>query len=147
MTSSSSITEMLLSVLANSYSLCLKTQNYHWNITGPHFIELHKLLDDQYSELIEAVDGIAEHIRTYGIKIQADFGFFQGLNQLAEADHNADYKTMIMHLLEDNKKLYQIIVDCIKVAEDNSNYTTVDLLSNRLLAHEKNIWVLDSILA
>lgn len=139
----SSITEKLLSLLVNLYSLALKTQNYHWNITGPNFYEVHTLLGKQYNQFVKTIDSLAEHIRTYGIKIPANFKAFSKLNKLPEPDENLDYKSMMRHLLEDNKALFQMLVDCIKIAEVNSNYTTVDLLSDMLLIHEKNIWVLD----
>jgi len=133
---------LLFSVLANTYSLQLKTQNYHWNVVGNDFVALHTLFGKQYEEMYESIDEIAERIRTFGTKVTASFETFAKVDTIGKANEQFSGIEMVKDLKDGNDKLCICIKDAIKVFDD----ATDDFLRNRLLVHQKNIWVLSSIL-
>ena len=94
------IANALKSVLADSYSLYFKTQNFHWNVTGPHFKSLHSLFEEQYTDLADAIDEIAERIRWLGQKVPGSLKFYSDLTSISSSDEHADSTTMIKELLQ-----------------------------------------------
>lgn len=140
------IAEELILLLASSYSVYLKTQNFHWNVTGPQFYSLHILFDEQYKELAEAVDVIAEHIRALGYSIPASFTEFSKLAKVKDAIGKKKSESMIYELLEDHRTIVDLIREAMDIARDCEDEGTQDLLTERWRAHEKNAWMLQSLL-
>ena len=131
-------------LLASSYSLYLKTHNYHWNVTGPMFATLHTLFETQYSELALAVDEIAERIRTLGARAPGSYSEFQQLSAVSEDTGSPRAEAMIRQLLEDQGRIADIARDIIDRAEETGDQATADLATRRLDVHEKNGWMLRS---
>lgn len=134
----------LKKVLADSYALYLKTQNYHWNVTGPHFRSLHLMFEEQYTELAAAIDVIAEHIRILGEKAPGSFEAFQTLSTLSDGDENADAGRMVRDIRDDQLALSRMLKDAVALAQRHHDEATIDLLIGRIRAHEKNAWMLSS---
>lgn len=140
------IAEGLSRILANSYALMLKTQNYHWNITGPLFISIHEFTEEQYRELFEAVDVLAERIRSLGLKSPGAFSEFKKLSSIPEPNSSLSDMEMLQDLTDSNEEIVRNARDVIKLASDNNDEGTADLLISRLEVHEKNAWMLRSFL-
>lgn len=136
----------LINFLASTYTLYLKTQNFHWNVTGPHFISLHAFLDQQYKELAEAIDTIAEQIRALDTFVPANFNNFQKLSKISDATENLSAVEMLKILLEDHQALHTEMQRLTNVCEKAADLATQDLIIERLRSHEKTIWILKSLL-
>lgn len=136
--------EILEKTLANSYVLQLKLQNYHWNVIGPHFKPLHELFEAQYNELSDAVDVIAERLRTFGIKIEATFDHFQKLSKIKPGDKNLSSDAMIKDLISSHGILVENLKAGTKAAQEDGDEASADLFISRTTAHEKAIWMLTS---
>lgn len=138
------IGEELTHFLADTYTLYLKTQNFHWNVTGPTFPALHLMFETQYNELADAVDLIAERIRALQIRTPASFAEFSKLTSLKESTGSLAANDMIKQLVGD----HEIIVDhcnhMLKEAEKLNDQATMDLLIERIREHEKTAWMLRS---
>lgn len=134
----------LQSVLADSYSLYLKTQNYHWNIEGPHFKPLHELFEEQYRDLFEAIDDIAERIRALGEKVDGSYSGFSKLTKMSEANKDLDDVAMIKDLFASNQQLMETMKVTLEAAQDAGDEVTTDLMIGRLTVHEKASWMLRS---
>lgn len=130
--------------LADSYLLMLKTQNYHWNITGENFKPLHELFGAQYEELFEAIDEIAERIRALGARVDGNFESFSKLSKIKAADKNSDAKTMIKNLIVDSKELVKSLKNSVKISQNEGDEASADMLIERIQVHEKAIWMLES---
>jgi len=137
-------TDALQHVLANSYTLYLKTQNYHWNVTGPHFRSLHSLFEEQYTELIEANDEIAERIRTLGEKVPASFAIFSKNSNISDGNENSDANDMVKELAQDQQIVIDYLRKALREAENAQDDATCDLLIRRIDTHEKNRWMLSA---
>ena len=131
-------------VLADSYTLYLKTHNFHWNVTGPHFSSLHSLFEEQYTELAEAVDEVAERIRMLGQPAPGSYKAFLERTSLKEEEGVPAWEQMIQQLVEDNETTARTIRSVFPTAESGEDEATVDLLTVRLAAHEKAAWMLRS---
>ncbi len=140
-------TAPLKSVLANTYALYLKTQNYHWNVTGMHFAALHRLFDEQYNELAESVDAIAEHIRMQNDLAPASFSEFQTLNKISDGKSSLDAQGMIADLLESHTLLLTLLEDTLKQAQTEGDEVVVDFMIQRMAVHRKYQWMLRSLIA
>jgi starvation-inducible DNA-binding protein len=138
------IAEGLSHLLADSYTLFLKTHNYHWNVTGPMFQSLHLLFEAQYTELFAAVDLIAERIRALGFPAPGSYAQFSKLTSLKEATGIPRAKDMIRELADDNESLARTARALFPSAERGHDEATVDLLTGRLDVHEKAAWMLKS---
>jgi len=138
------VIKMMQLVLANSYGLYLKTQNYHWNVTGPQFESLHILFEKQYSDLAESVDEIAERIRALGSKAPASFSLFNELKTLADGNEDASAEEMVKGLAEDNLYMASLLKEVIVLAQQHQDEATADLCIKRIEIHEKNAWMLHS---
>jgi starvation-inducible DNA-binding protein len=136
----------LQKTLADTYSLYLKTQNYHWNVTGPMFKSLHELFEVQYTEMIPALDTIAERIRALGFLVEATFDDFKRLSEIAAGRSEAKAMEMVKELVDGNETVVRTARASLKIAEEAGDDPTVDLLTERLAIHEKNAWMLRSTL-
>lgn len=134
----------LKQVLADSYALYLKTQNYHWNVTGPNFQSLHALFEEQYTDLATAIDDIAERIRTLGEKAPGAFSEYAKLTAITEGDVNADASTMVKHLIESNNQMVESLKQARDSARESDDDATEGLMIDRITVHEKALWMLQS---
>ncbi|HLR90645.1 MAG TPA: Dps family protein [Balneolaceae bacterium] len=138
------IAEGLSGVLADSYTLFLKTQNYHWNVTGPHFGPLHDLFEEQYRELFDAIDEIAERIRTLGFRAPGTLKEFGDLASVKEQTGQPDAMEMVKNLAEANETVHKTLRSAFETADEAGDEGTADLMVERMQAHAKNIWMLRS---
>ena len=137
----------LSKLLADSYSLYLKTHNYHWNVEGPMFNTLHLMFEQHYTELATAVDEIAERIRALGVKAPGSYTAFGSLTNIDEAAGDESAEEMIRQLVIGQETVARTAREAIKAAEAASDEPTADLLTQRMQIHEKNAWMLRSMLA
>ena len=140
------IVQGLSQLLADTYSIYLKTHNFHWNVSGPMFVTLHTLFEQQYTELALAIDIIAERIRALGAFAPGSFKAFQELTSIPEMEDIPDALTMIALLLEDNETIIKTARSIIPLANKAYDTPTADLATARILVHEKTAWMLTSLL-
>ncbi len=138
------IAEELNKLLADTYTLYLKTQNFHWNVTGQLFYSLHLMFEKQYEELAEAVDVIAERIRTLGFHASASFNEFSKLTRLKEATQGLSAEKMIHELLADHETITRSCHEMMRIAQEAGDEGTVDLFIERMREHDKTAWMLRS---
>jgi starvation-inducible DNA-binding protein len=131
-------------LLADSYTLYLKTHNYHWNVKGPMFTTLHTLFELEYTELALAVDEIAERIRALGQAAPGSYTAFAKLSKVKEAEGVPAATTMIEQLAADQAILVSSARDLFAVASAADDQATADLATRRMQVHEKNSWMLRS---
>jgi starvation-inducible DNA-binding protein len=137
------ISEALSTLLADSYTLYLKTQNYHWNVEGPQFHALHTMFEAQYIELREAVDRIAERIRALGFPAPGSYRAFAGRTSIGEAtDGIAPADEMVLALAEGHETLAETARTAVEEAEKADDVASADLATNRVEIHEKTAWML-----
>lgn len=139
------VVQGLEKLLASTYSLYLKTQNFHWNVIGPTFFELHLLFEKQYQELAEALDLIAERIRALGYSAPGSFSEFLKLTQIKDSLDKKNAEGMIKELTADHQRMISLIQELVVVASDCQDEGSFDLLVERLKAHEKIAWMLESL--
>lgn len=136
---------MILSqLLADTYILYTKTQNYHWNVVDPRFFQLHKFFESQYEELAEALDVIAERIRMLGGRTPASMHQFLELSTLEESVDELSGDQMIQQLVEDHSFMADSLRFSIDETSKLGDEGTADMMINRLRSHEKNRWMLKS---
>jgi len=140
------ITEGLSCLLADTYTLYLKTHNYHWNVTGPMFQTLHLMFETQYTELALAVDLIAERIRALGAKAPGSYGEFSGLTSIAEESGVKSATEMIRDLVAGQEAVVRTARGLFAVVDEAHDEPTADLLTQRMQIHEKTAWMLRSLL-
>jgi starvation-inducible DNA-binding protein len=133
-------------VLADTYTLYLKTHNFHWNVTGPMFQTLHLMFEQEYNELALAVDAIAERIRALGFPAPASYRQFAALSSIGEQDGVPKAEEMIRLLVDGNETVARTARAVFKVAEAANDQPTCDLLTQRMQTHEKTAWMLRSLL-
>ncbi|MBK6831930.1 MAG: DNA starvation/stationary phase protection protein [Flavobacteriales bacterium] len=134
----------LATLLATSYTLYLKTHNYHWNVTGPMFTTLHTLFMTQYTELALAVDEVAERIRTLDAYAPGSYTAFAKLSKVKEETGHPNAKAMIEQLVADQAALIEVARTVIKAAEKAGDQVSADLATRRMEVHAKNAWMLRS---
>jgi len=137
-------THNLSAFLANTYVLYLKTQNFHWNVTGPLFQTLHKLFEKQYEDLAEAVDTIAERLRALSTKAPGSMRDFLQLTSLKESSGQLTAEEMLAELVHDHKKISQELHGMISQATSTGDEGSADLMIQRLRVHDKAAWMLES---
>jgi len=137
----------LSKVLADTYMLYLKTHYYHWNVEGKLFHPLHEQFEEQYSELAEAVDEIAERIRALGHRAPGSFTEFQKLTSVKEQTDDPDALEMVRRLALGNEQVIKTVRSAFKRADEADDESTADLMTERLNIHEKTAWMLRSHLA
>ncbi|MDF1646080.1 MAG: DNA starvation/stationary phase protection protein [Legionellaceae bacterium] len=129
-------------LLADTYAIYLKTQNYHWHVTGPQFKALHQLFEEHYIELADAVDAVAEQIRIMDHPAPATFKDFERLKTIKDGDSSVSANKMVSELAEDHATLVKDLNRALKLAEDAHDEGAANLLSDRVSAHEKAAWML-----
>ncbi len=134
-------------LLADSYTLYLKTHNYHWNVTGPQFNTLHQMFEEQYTELATAVDEIAERIRALGIRAPGSYREFIEMTAIEEGSGNESAEDMIRQLAIGQETVVRTARAAFPAADEANDEPTADLLTQRMQIHEKNAWMLRSMLA
>jgi starvation-inducible DNA-binding protein len=140
------VADGLAKMLADTYTLNLKTHNFHWNVTGPMFQTLHVMFMDQYTESWNAVDMIAERIRALGHLAPGSYKEFAALTSIKESSGILSAKEMIQQLVEGQEAVVRTARSVLPVAEKAGDQPSVDLLSARMEVHEKNAWMLRSLL-
>ncbi|MFN0091726.1 MAG: Dps family protein [Acidimicrobiales bacterium] len=141
------ITDGLSVLLADTYTLYLKTHNYHWNVVGPMFQTLHLMFETQYNELALAVDLIAERIRSLGEPAPGSYREFSKLSSVIEDDDRPDATEMIRRLVAGQETVARTARSIFPLVEKAHDEPTADLLTQRLQVHEKTAWMLRSLLA
>jgi starvation-inducible DNA-binding protein len=140
------IADQLARVTADTYTLYLKTHNYHWNVTGPMFNTLHLMFEEQYNELWMAVDLLAERIRSLGEFAPGSYREFAQLTSIDEADGIPTAEAMLADLVAGHEAVARTARAALAVADGANDQPTVDLLTQRLQIHEKTAWMLRSML-
>jgi len=140
----SEIANKLSVLLADSYALYLKTQNYHWHVKGPYFKTLHELFEVQYLELAQAVDDIAERLLILGHHAPATFKAFEQLKTIKDGDSNLTANQMVSELANDHNALVKDMNQSMVIAQKCNDEGTVNLLANLISTHEKARWMLNA---
>jgi len=140
------IAEGLSHLLADSYTLYLKTHNFHWNVTGPMFQTLHTMFEQEYTELAVAVDEVAERIRALGQPAPGSYSVFAKLSSIEEAKGVPAAKEMIAQLVDGHEAVAATARSVFPAAEAGRDEVTADLLTQRMQVHEKTAWMLRSLL-
>lgn len=142
----SKISDGLSRLLADSYTLYLKTHNFHWNVTGPMFQTLHLMFEQQYTELAQAVDEIAERIRALGHPAPGTYAAFSKLTSITEHEGVPTADEMIRQLVQGQETVARTAREVFPLAEAAGDEPTADLLTQRMQVHEKTAWMLRSLL-
>jgi starvation-inducible DNA-binding protein len=143
------IAEGLARFLSDSFTLYLKTHNFHWNVTGPMFNALHLMFETQYNEQWTALDETAERIRALGYNAPGSYAEFIRLTSIPEEPGLSDtaaWREMVRQLVVGNEAVARTARKVLKTADDAGDDPTVDLMTQRLQVHEKNAWMLRSLL-
>ena len=143
------IAEGLSHFLADSYTLYLKTHNFHWNVTGPMFNSLHVMFENQYTEQWTALDDIAERIRALGHNAPGSYAEFVKLSSIKEETgltNVPEWREMVAQLVSGNEAVCRTARKVLKTADEAGDDPTVDLMTQRLQTHEKYAWMLRSLL-
>ena len=140
------IADGLCRLLADTYTLYLKTHYFHWNVTGSLFNSLHLMFEQQYTELALAVDSIAERIRTLGYTAPGSYSEYAELSSIQETREVPSAEDMVKLLVEGNEAVVRTARSVFPVAEKANDESTADLLTQRMSIHEKTAWMLRSIL-
>jgi starvation-inducible DNA-binding protein len=134
-------------LLADTYLLYLKTQNYHWNVTGPMFQSLHQLFENQYTEQAKAIDLIAERIRALGEFAPGSFVAFSKISSIKEESGVPSASEMIHNLVHANETVLSCAKNIIALSDSCEDEVTADFMIDRMQVHEKNAWMLRSLIA
>lgn len=129
-------------LLADSYTLYLQTHNFHWNVTGPQFRELHLMFEEHYTELATAVDEIAERIRTLDVAAPGTYRSFAELSSIKEVEGVPAAKEMIDILTHGHEQVVKTCREVLVPAQEASDESTAALVSDRMRVHEKTAWML-----
>lgn len=136
------IASCLKHLLADSYTLYLQTHNFHWNVTGPQFRELHLMFEEHYKELAVAVDDIAERIRTLGIHAPGTYKQLAQLSSIKEIEVIPAASEMVELLTKGHEHVVKTCREALKTAQDANDESSVALVSDRMRIHEKTAWML-----
>lgn len=141
------IAEGLKILLADSYTLYLQTHNFHWNITGPKFRELHLMFEEHYTELAVAVDDIAERIRALDVIAPGTYAAFKQLSNIEEVELIPNAQDMITILKNGHEQIVRTCRTVLKKAQAADDESTTALVSDRMRVHEKTAWMLRALQA
>ncbi len=136
------IAEGLKRLLADSYTLYLQTHNFHWNVTGPQFRELHLMFEEHYTELATAVDEIAERIRTLDVAAPGTYKAFAELSAIDEVEGVPNAEDMVDILTKGHEQIVKTSRQVLSLAQDGDDESTAALVSDRMRIHEKTAWML-----
>ena len=131
-------------LLADTYALYLKTQNYHWHVKGPQFKPLHDLFEGQYRELAEAIDAVAERLRIMGHNAPATFKEYDRLKTIKDGDSDLNSNAMVSELAADNATLVKDLNKAMLLAQSVNDEGTLNLLAERIAVHQKAHWMLSA---
>lgn len=140
------IAEGLQKLLADSYCLMVMTQNYHWNVQGMGFRDLHLITEEHYTELFGAIDVIAERVRALGFLVDGTLKDFNDATDINIPNNNLRLKGMIADLLKGHETVVRTARSVVELSANASDEVTVDLLTQRMESHEKTAWMLRSML-
>ncbi|MBP6379734.1 MAG: DNA starvation/stationary phase protection protein [Sphingorhabdus sp.] len=132
----------LKQLLADTYTLYLKTHGYHWNVEGPHFQQLHLQFMDQYTEMWNAVDSLAERIRALGHYAPSSYSEMGVLSSLKEEDGRPAWQEMVRNLAAGHEQVANTARKVLRVAQEVGDEATADVVTPRLTLHEKTAWML-----
>jgi len=138
------IAEGLSRLLADSYMVYLKTHNYHWNVTGKLFHSLHEMFEEQYTELAEAIDVIAERIRALGYRAPGSFREYTEITSIEEDTDRPEALEMVRRLAVDNETIIRTAREVLPACDEAGDEASIDLLTQRLDVHSKTAWMLRS---
>lgn len=138
------VAQALTRLLADSYTLYLKTHNFHWNVTGPMFTTLHTLFEQEYQDLALAVDEIAERIRALGHRAPGSHTEFAKLAKIQESTDAPEAREMVRQLVADQEKVVEAARAVVDAADEAGDDASEDLAIGRIHVHEKNAWMLRS---
>lgn len=136
----------LARLLADSYTLYLKTHNYHWNVEGPLFNTLHLMFEQQYTELAVAVDDIAERIRALGLPAPGSYAAYAELTEIPEDAGVPTAESMLQNLVDAQETVVRTARSVFPLVDEANDEPSADLLTQRMQVHEKNAWMLRSML-
>lgn len=136
------IAEGLKRLLADTYTLYLQSHNFHWNVTGPQFRELHLMFEEHYTELATAVDEVAERIRTLGVPAPGTYKSFDELSSIKEVEGVPSANEMVEILTQGHQQVVKTCREVLKTAQEADDESTVALVSDRMRIHEKTAWML-----
>jgi starvation-inducible DNA-binding protein len=136
------ISDGLKKLLADSYTLYLQTHNFHWNVTGPQFRELHLMFEEHYTELAVAVDDIAERIRTLDVAAPGTYKEFSKLSSVKEVDGVPSSIKMVELLTQGHEQVIKTCRAVLKTAQNADDESTAAVVSDRMRGHEKTAWML-----
>jgi starvation-inducible DNA-binding protein len=136
------IAEGLKKLLADSYTLYLQTHNFHWNVTGPQFRELHLMFEEHYTELATAVDDLAERIRTLDVAAPGTYKQFARLSSIEEVEGVPTAADMVDILTHSHEQVVRTAREVLQLAQDAADESTAALVSDRMRIHEKTAWML-----
>jgi len=136
------IADGLKHLLADSYTLYLQTHNFHWNVTGPSFRELHLMFEEHYTELAAAVDDVAERIRTLDVAAPGTYKSFADMSSIKEVEGVPQAKEMVSILTHGHEQVVKTCRDVLEPAQQAGDESTVALVSDRMRVHEKTAWML-----
>ena len=134
--------DALTRLLADTYTLYLKTHGYHWNVEGPHFQQLHNLFMEQYTEMWTAVDELAERVRALGHYAPASYAEFAAVSQIKEETGRPDWQKMVENLARGHEQVASMAREVLRIAEDAGDDATADVVTPRVTLHEKTAWML-----
>jgi starvation-inducible DNA-binding protein len=140
------VTDLLGKLLADEYVLYTKTRNYHWNVVGPHFNDLHKFFESQYEQIDSDIDEIAERIRSLGEKTPATLAEFVKNATIKEHPDFPSADKMVSNLVSDHESVIRTLRKTVSTCEQNNDAGTADFLTGLIEKHEKNAWMLRSVL-
>lgn len=136
------IAEGLKRLLADSYTLYLQSHNFHWNVTGPQFRELHLMFEEHYTELATAVDDVAERIRTLDVPAPGTYKSFAELSSIKEVEGVPAAKDMVEILTQGHQQVVKTCREVLSIAQEANDESTTSLVSDRMRIHEKTAWML-----
>jgi len=134
--------EAVKRLMADTYTLYLKTHGYHWNVEGPHFQQLHMQFMEQYTEMWTAVDDLAERIRALGYYAPVSYSAMQALSTIEEETQQPDWQGMVANLARGHEQVAKTAREVLRIAEDAHDDATADVVTPRITLHEKTAWML-----
>ncbi|MEO0997967.1 MAG: DNA starvation/stationary phase protection protein [Pseudomonadota bacterium] len=141
------VARLLADSLADTYRLFANTQGVHWNVQGPLFYSIHKLTEEQYEDMFEAIDDIAERIRALGSPAPQTLGEFAERSEVTDVNIKGDLKMQIRDLIDANELTARRMRAAVMKAEEYGDVKTADLLTSRIGSHEENAWMLRATIA